>query len=114
MDLLPLGALCWAATAKDPGFTPAMLLDLLRRRGKYQPQDFARLSLARPVDLPALKTRWLAALDDAQQFITTRDPGEIGCLYYSPRTKTFVQPGPGDDVVPHYGRPGGVLPTVGL
>src|ERR1700690_3556535 len=30
MELLPLGVLCWAAAGKDPGFTPAMLLDLLR------------------------------------------------------------------------------------
>ena len=34
MRVLPLGALCWAAAGKDPGFTPSMLLDLLRRRGK--------------------------------------------------------------------------------
>ena len=111
--VLPLGALCWAAAGKDPGFTPAMLLDLLRRRGKYRPEDFARLDLVEPVDLPALKSRWLAALDDAERFFATRDPDEVGCLYYSPRHRRFVQPGPGDDVVPHFGRPGGVLPAVG-
>lgn len=108
---LPLGALCWAAAGKDPGFTPAMLLDLLRRRGKYRPEDFARLDLEEPVNLPALKERWLAALDDAEQFIPTRDPSEVGCLYYSPAKKSFIQPGPADQVVPHYGQPGGVLPS---
>jgi hypothetical protein len=112
MRVLPLGALCWAAAGKDPGFTPAMLLDLLRRRGKYRPEDFARLDLAEPVDLPALKSRWLAALADAERFFATRDPDEIGCLYYSPEWKSFVQPAAGDKVVPHFGRPGGVLPTV--
>jgi hypothetical protein len=112
MRLLPLGALCWAAAGKDPGFTPAMLLDLLRRRGKYRPEDFARLDLAEPVDLQALKTRWLTALDDAERFFATRDPAEIGCLYYSRRHGRFVQPGPDEEVVPHYGRPGGVLPLV--
>lgn len=35
---LPLGALCWAASGKDPGVTPAMLLDLLRRRGGIAPK----------------------------------------------------------------------------
>ena len=113
MDLLPLGALCWAAAGKDPGFTPAMLLDLLRRRGRYHPEDFARLHLAQPVDLHKLKLRWLAALDDAQRFFATRDPGEVGCLYYSRSQGKFVEPQPGDDVVPHYGRPGGVLPVMG-
>jgi hypothetical protein len=112
MTLLPLGALCWAAAGKDPGFTPAMLLDLLRRRGKYRPEDFARLHLTHPIDLPALKVRWLAALDDAERFFPTRDPREVGCLYYSRAKRRFVQPAPGEEVVPHYGRPGGVLPLV--
>jgi len=35
-DVLPLGALCWAAVGKDPGFSPRSLLELLKRRGKYQ------------------------------------------------------------------------------
>ena len=113
MDHLPLGALCWAAAGKDPGFTPAMLLDLLRRRGRYRPEDFARLHLAQPVDLPKLKLRWMAALDAAEHFFSTRDPSEVGCLYYSRLLGKFVGPRPGDEVVPHYGRPGGVLPTVG-
>jgi len=113
MEHLPLGALCWAAAGKDPGFTPAMLLDLLRRRGRYRPEDFARLHLSQPVDLPKLKLRWMAALDTAERFFTTRDPSEVGCLYYSRSLGKFVEPRPGDDVVPHYGRPGGVLPTVG-
>jgi hypothetical protein len=90
-----------------------MLLDLLRRRGRYHPEDFARLHLAQPVDLHKLKLRWLAALDDAQRFFATRDPGEVGCLYYSRSQGKFVEPQPGDDVVPHYGRPGGVLPVMG-
>ena len=54
-----------------------------------------------------------AALDEAEHFFTTRDPSEVGCLYYSPSLSKFVEPRPGDEVVPHYGRPGGVLPTVG-
>jgi hypothetical protein len=110
--ILPLGPLCWAAAGKDPGFTPLTLLDLLRRRGKYRPEDFARLHLAEPIDLPALKQKWLADLDGAERFITGRDPAEVGCLYYSPSRAMFVEPTPGDDSVPHYGRPGGVLPTV--
>jgi hypothetical protein len=113
MNVLPLGALCWAAAGKDPGFTPAMLLDLLRRRGRYRPEDFARLALVEPVDLPALKLRWLAALEDAERFFSTRDPAEVGCLYYSRAHERFVQPAPGEDVVPHHGRPGGVLPVLG-
>ena len=113
MKVLPLGALCWAAAGKDPGYSPGMILDLLRRRGKYRPEDFARLDLMEPPDLLELKQRWRAALDDAERFFTTRNPDEVGCLYYSRATGTFVQPAPGDDVVPHHGRPGGILPAFG-
>lgn len=110
--ILPLGALCWAASSKDPGYTPALLLDLLRRRGRYRPEDFARLALTSPVDLPALKRAWLDALDGAQRFLATRDPDEVGCLYYSASDGSFVEPGPGQPVIPHFGRPGGLLPAI--
>lgn len=112
-DLLPLGPLCWAAAGKDPGFTPLSLLDLLARRGRYQPEDFERLHLAVTVELPALKTEWLAALEGAERFARARPPDQVGCLYYSPSEKRFVDPETCGDAVPHFGRPGGVLPAVG-
>jgi len=65
-NILPLGALCWAASGKDPGFTPGMILELLRRRGKCRPEEVGRLNLASPVDLTELKTRWLQYLDEAE------------------------------------------------
>ena len=112
--VLPLGALVWAAAGKDPGYTPLGLLDLLRRRGRYRAEDFERLRLSRPVDLPALKTEWREALEQADAFIRSRPPGEVGCLYYSRTARGFVAPDPADqgDALPHYGRPGGVLPAV--
>jgi hypothetical protein len=61
------------------------------------------------VSLVQLKETWLAALEDAAAFIRQCDPEEMG---YSTAQNTFVQPHPGDDVTPHYGRPGGVLPIV--
>jgi len=36
----------------------------------------------------------------------------IGCLYYSPSHQRFVDPRKASDAVPHFGRPGGVLPRV--
>jgi len=110
--ILPLGALCWAAAGKDPGFTPLSLLTLLKRRGKYRPEDFARLMLTEPPDLVKLKGQWLKALDDAEEFVRARPPEEVGCLYYSPSLSAFVADPRGEDegVLPHFGRPGGVLP----
>lgn len=110
-EVLAVGAVCWAAAGKDPGFTPHMLLDLLRRRGRYRPEDFVRLRLREAPDLQGLKRTWLAALDSAQVFVDSRPPNEVGCLYYSRMHNTFVSH-IDVDVVPHYGLPGGVLPLI--
>ena len=110
--VLALGALCWAACGKDPGFTPLSLLDLLRRRGRVHEEDLERLDLARPIDLRALKQEWLEALDSVEGFVASRPPEEIGCLYYSASRRSFVDPREAADSVPHFGRPGGVLPRI--
>lgn len=110
--VLALGALCWGACGKDPGFTPLSLLELLRRRGRLRREDLARLDLAAPVDLAATKREWLEALDSVEGFVAARPSDEIGCLYYSPSRRAFADPRDAADAVPHFGRPGGVLPRV--
>lgn len=113
--ILPLGAVVWAAVGKDPGFSPPSLLEQLRRTGRFRPEDIQRLDLARPFDLQEGKTRWLAALEDADAFVAARPPEEVGCLYYSHAHGRFEQPSPsldlaGQGLVVHFGRPGGVVP----
>ena len=116
-NILPLGAAVWAAVAKDPGFTPASLLEQLKRRGRHRPEEIARLALGAPFDLAEAKTKWRAALSDAHEFIRQRPHGEVGCLYYSPSRERFAAPSPGlslpdQGLVTHFGRPGGILPRV--
>ncbi len=113
--ILPLGALCWAAVGKDPGFTPRSLLELIRRRGKYRPEDFSRLNLTEKIDVVELKSQWLAALDETEKLIGQLPPEDLGCLYYSRSDNTFVAPlaeelKTDSNIVRHFGRPGGVLP----
>ena len=115
--ILSLAALCWAAVGKDPGFTPLSLLELLKRRGRYRPEDFARLNLAKPFDLVAAKQTWLDALAEAESFARARPPDEIGCLYYATKTSAFVMPSTQmslseQSIVLHFGSPGGVLPKM--
>ena len=115
--VLPLAGLAWAAAGKDPGFTPLSLLELLARRGRYRPKDFTRLRLVEPFDLVAAKRTWLGALADAEAFARERPADELGCLYYSERTKAFVVPAAGralaeQGIVPHYGAPFGVVPRL--
>ncbi len=110
--VLILGALCWAACGKDPGFTPLSILELLKRRGRVRAEDLARLDLAAPIDLHTLKQEWLQALDSVEAFVAARPPEEVGCLYYSASRRAFVDPRGVSDAVPHFGRPGGVLPRI--
>ena len=58
------------------------LLDLLRRRGKYRPEDFARLHLVEQPDLKDLKRRWLAAIAEAEENLSSerRRLGELEAL----------------------------------
>ena len=117
--ILPLGALCWAAVAKDPGFSPASLLEQLKRRGRYRPEEIDGIELAAPLDLVEAKAVWRAAISDADKFIRERPHEEVGCLYYSPSRDCFVAPSPGislkeQGLVPHFGQSGGILPRVGL
>jgi hypothetical protein len=113
--VLPLAGLSWAAVGKDPGLTPLSLVELLKRHGRYRPEDFERLNLAQPFDLVEAKRRWLAALAACESFARMRPPDEVGCLYYSTAAERFVLPEAGktlagQGVVLHYGVPGGVLP----
>jgi hypothetical protein len=110
--VLALGALCWAACGKDPGFTPLSLLELLRRRGRILKEDLERLDLAQPVDLKETKRIWLEVLESVEPFVDSRPPEEIGCLYFSLSRQGFVDPRGVTDATPHFGRPGGVLPRI--
>jgi hypothetical protein len=115
--ILPLAGMAWAAVGKDPGFTPLALLELLKRRGHYRPEDFTRLSLAAPFDLAAAKEIWLDALVRAETFVRERPADELGCLYYAVREERFVVPDSRrplveQGIVAHHGTPGGVVPRL--
>jgi len=115
---LSLGALCWAAPGKDPGFSPLSLIELLRRRGRHQPEELNRLRTAAPIDPVALKGRWLGALERAEAFVRLPPAEDIGCLYWDVDEQRFVTPTQAQlqqttsRIVPHHGRPGGVLPQL--
>lgn len=114
-NILSLGALCWAACGKDPGFSPTSLLDLIKRRGKYRAEDFERLQLNQKIDLNLIKTDWLKMLKDAEDLLAALPEDEVGCLYYSQQEKKFVTPPSkkrSKEIVPHYGQLKGILPQL--
>jgi len=115
---LSLGAQCWAACGKDPGFSPHSLQELLKRKGRYRAEDFTRLHLRDgfKIDLPEMKENWLRMLREAEDFLAKAPGDQVGCLYYSKSKRSFVTPSfessEARDVVPHYGCAGGVLPAI--
>ena len=61
----PLPAICWAACAKDPGFSPLSLLKLMRRFARIDPMELDKIK-ARNLDPRVLKEAWIAMSDYAE------------------------------------------------
>ncbi len=112
---LSLGAVIWAACGKDPGFTPALLLDQTNRHSRYQESDLKGEHLARPVDLRELKQQWLAARARAERLSEQLPAEELGCLYLDPGSKP-VTPDPNSRDFPkltrHFGSIRGAWPRI--
>jgi hypothetical protein len=112
---LSLGAVFWAACGKDPGFTPALLLDQTNRHSRYQEGDLKGENLAKPVDLRGLKQQWLAARARAERLVEQLPAEELGCLYLNPDSKP-VTPDPNSpdfsNLTRHFGSVRGAWPKI--
>jgi hypothetical protein len=51
---VPIGAVIWAAVAKDSGFSPEAPIAEIRRNARYLQDDYADLALTEPVDAGAV------------------------------------------------------------
>lgn len=78
---LSLGALAWAACGKDPGYSPAFLLDHAGRHVGYSQDQLDRLQLRASLSVGDLKRQWLAAVAEASRLIESLPADELGCLY---------------------------------
>lgn len=108
---LPLGAVVWAAVAKDPGFSPESLLREIARNARYRDDDYADLLLERPVDAGEVSRQLRAALAEAEAFAGLMPAGKEGILFL--RGGKPVQPAPDDlaACAEHAGRRGGHWPS---
>lgn len=81
----------------------------------YRPADLARLHLRVPLALPAMKRRWIDALDRARRLVSRLPDQEIGCLYLD-QAGAPTSPDPSSDrfrtLERHPGSVGGAWPTV--
>ena len=89
---LPLGAIIWAAVAKDPGFSPESLIAEIRRNARYRADDYADLNLTAPVDAAEVSRRLRQMLAEAGAFVGSMPAGREGLLFL--KNGQAVQPDP--------------------
>jgi hypothetical protein len=74
-----LGYLAWAATGKDPGFSPAAILEQSGRSARYSKREIEALSFSTaPPDAADLSRTWHAMLDEAREIVKSLPPAEAG------------------------------------
>jgi hypothetical protein len=114
-NTLSLGALCWAACGKDPGFSPFSLLEMAKRHVSYRPEELVEERLVRPVALAELKEVWLRAAEEAEGLFARLPAEEIGCLYLDPAGKPVTPNPDGPEfrtLTRHFGSVRGAWPTL--
>ncbi len=110
-EVLPLGAVVWAAVGKSLGFTPEGLINEVRRLARYTEADFRRITSDPPVDPVATMTRFREILDEAEAFVVRMPTEKVGLLFL--KDGKVVQPDPDclDDYATHAGQRRGHWPT---
>jgi len=108
-NVLHLGACCWAACGKDPGFTPELILELISRNARITPDLLAQEMLLNPVDPKQIKLKWLRTLEEAQTLVAKLNPKDLGCLYIDKGGNVSRTPKRNDK--PHYGTVRGAWPV---
>lgn len=80
-----LGYLAWAASGKDPGFSPTSILENAARSARYSAEEVAALDFEGPApDAAALARRWHRILEAARAIVQLLPPGEAGRCVLGP------------------------------
>ena len=89
---VPIGAVIWAAVAKDPGYSPESLITEIRRNARYRADDYADLALVEPVDAGDVARRLRHSLEEADVFARAMPIGKEGLAFL--KDGQPVQPDP--------------------
>ena len=117
--LQPLGYLAWAACGKDPGFSPASILEQAGR-SSYSVAEVLTLAFAtEPPDPSDLSRRWHAMLAIAKDVVEGLPPTEVGrCVLdrngalFAGDTRSLRAALEREDLVFHAGRIRGAMPEI--
>ena len=91
-NILPLGAVAWAAVGRSLGFTPEGLINEVRRLARYRDEDFRRVASEPPVDAGAVMRRLRQALEEADVFVRRMPTDKVGLVFLT--DGQAVQPDP--------------------
>ena len=106
----PLHAVSWAACSKDPGFSPLLLLDQMRRNSRVNAAELREMGAS--LDAPALKVRWIDLAGTAEREIdraatSGMDVG-LAFVHLNGVVGWFDEAG----VIPHRATLGGATPRI--
>lgn len=112
-NVLPLGAMVWAAVDKSPGFTPEGLLAEIRRNSRYPASDWNSLGADQPIDPAKILARLNVAIEEAEAFVARMPTEKAGLLFLE--NGRVIQPNPEhlDSYETHAGKRRGHWPTSG-
>lgn len=108
---LPIGAVIWAAVAKDAGYSPESLITEIRRNARYLPDDYADLAVTTPIDAGVVSRRLRTVLEEAEAFVRIMPAGREGLLFLKDGEPVQPDPDALDAYAAHGGRRGGYWPS---
>lgn len=110
-QILPLGAVVWAAVEKASGFTPEGLIAEIRRTSNYRAEELQSVPTTEPIDPKAFYARLWKVLDDALAFVMRMPTEKAGLVFL--KDGKAVQPDPDhlDLYETHAGRRRGHWPS---
>jgi hypothetical protein len=81
----PLGYLAWAASGKDPGWGPAVIIETAARTARYSIEEVGQLAFEGQVpDAEELGRTWHRVLDAARETVALLPPSEAGTCVLGP------------------------------
>ncbi len=88
--LQPFGCLVWATSGKDPGLSPAFILEQASRSAHYTQQDFETLAFEGPApDMVALGRTWRTMLREATDTAALLPEDHVGACVMTPDGALF-------------------------
>lgn len=91
-EVLPLGALAWAAVEKSPGFTPEGLIAEIKRNLHHPVEEWRSLATETPLDPAATIKKVQAYLGEAKAFVAKMPTDKAGLVFL--KDGAPVQPDP--------------------